>query len=124
PAEGSASPGRPGRKRRHVVRAPSEETAYGGWPEEDLRELAEARDVQVGNKASRTAILTALSTAGIEEPDVMRRMHEVRAIPLPEAEDDLVRELRQTVDSEFATAVRRGMLLANLRERCGGDDQE
>ena len=98
-------------------------SAYAGWSVEELRDLAEAHNVQVGKRAGRTAIVTALAAAGIEEPDALRRVHEVRAIPLPESEGDLVRELRQTVDSEFATAVRRGMLLADLRERCGGNDR-
>lgn len=102
---------------------PMMSAAYARWSVEELRDLAEARDVQIGKKASRTTILAALAKAAVDEPDAMRRVHEVRAIPLPEAEDDLVRELRQTVDSEFATTVRRGMLLADLRERCGDDDK-
>jgi hypothetical protein len=111
-------PTRPGaaleRNRGHVVRAMSAETtttmaasAYAEWSVDELRHFAEACEMEVGSKASRTAILTALAKAGIEEPGVMRRMREVQAIPVPEADDDLVRELRQTGDSEFATAVRR-----------------
>jgi hypothetical protein len=98
-------------------------SAFAGWSVGELRDLAEAREVQIAKRASRPAILAALAEAAVDEPDAMRRVHEVQAIPLPEAEDALVRELRQTVDSEFATAVRRGMLLVELRERCGGDDK-